>query len=124
MGLIEAYKALKDIKYRISNIDKPIEVVEVKKDSVMICRGDTCFELFEPVKLNNNQYIVPVVKWYGDGRKFKLMEKKYIALGDLNYYMNTSSFVDFADKLKKIKDVETDMIRLLNFFDFLHKKFL
>ena len=49
MGILEAYKALKDIKYRVSN-NKPLQIVEAKENHVMICKGDTCFEFFKPEK--------------------------------------------------------------------------
>ncbi len=52
------------------------------------------------------------------------MEKKYIALGDLNYYMNSSSFRDFADKVKKIKEVEEYQAGLSKLFDYLHQLFV
>ena len=122
MGILEAYKALKDIKYRASN-NKPLQIVEAKENHVMICRGDTCFEFFKPEKQGKN-YVVPVIKWNGNGSKFKSMEKKYIALSDLNYYTNSSSFRDFADKMKKIKEVEEDQARLLKLFDYLVQLFV
>jgi len=122
MGILEAYKALKDIKYRVSN-NKPLQIVEAKENHVMICRGDTCFEFFKPEKQGKN-YVVPVIKWNGNGSKFKSMEKKYIALSDLNYYTNSSSFRDFADKMKKIKEVEEDQARLLKLFDYLVQLFV
>ena len=122
MGILEAYKALKDIKYRVSN-NKPLQIVEAKENHVMICKGDTCFEFFKPEKQGKN-YVVPVVKWHGKGGEFRSMEKKYIALGDLNYYTNSSSFRDFADKVKKIKEVEEDQARLSKLFDYLHQIFV
>ena len=122
MGILEAYKALKDIKYRVSN-NKPLQIVEAKENHVMICKGDTCFEFFKPEKQGKN-YVVPVVKWHGKGGEFRSMEKKYIALSDLNYYTNSSSFRDFADKMKKIKEVEEDQARLSKLFDYLHQIFI
>jgi CRISPR/Cas system-associated protein Cas5 (RAMP superfamily) len=123
MGIIEAYKALKDIKYRVSTNNKPLQILEAKENHVMICKGDTCFELFKPEK-NGKSYIVPVIKWNGNGSKFKSMEKKYIPLSDLNYYMNSSSFKDFAEKVKQIKEVEEDQARLLKLFDYLNLMFI
>jgi CRISPR/Cas system-associated protein Cas5 (RAMP superfamily) len=123
MGIIEAYKALKDIKYRISTSNKPLQIIEAKENHVMICKGDVCFELFKPEK-NGKSYIVPVIKWNGNGSKFKSMEKKYIPLSDLNYYMNSSSFKDFAEKVKQIKEVEEDQARLLKLFDYLNLMFI
>ena len=123
MGILEAYKALKDIKYRASTNNKPLQIVEAKENHVMICKGDTCFEFFKPEK-QGRSYIVPVIKWHGNGSKFKSMEKKYIPLSDLNYYMNSSSFKDFADKVKQIKDVEEDISRLSKLFDYLHLQFI
>ena len=123
MGILEAYKALKDIKYRVSSNNKSLQIVEAKENHVMICKGDTCFEFFKPEKQGKN-YVVPVIKWNGNGSKFKSMEKKYIALSDLNYYMNSSSFRDFADKMKKIKEVEEDQARLSKLFDYLHQIFI
>ncbi len=89
----------------------------------MICKGDVCFELFKPEK-NGKSYIVPVIKWNGNGSKFERMEKKYIPLSDLNYYMNSSSFKDFAEKVKQIKEVEEDLARLLKLFDYLNLMFI
>ncbi len=89
----------------------------------MICKGDTCFEFFKPEKQGKN-YVVPVIKWNGKGGEFRSMEKKYIALGDLNYYMNSSSFRDFADKVKKIKEVEEYQAGLSKLFDYLHQLFV
>ncbi len=63
MGILEAYKALKDIKYRVGN-NKPLQIVEAKENHVMICKGDTCFEFFKPEKQGKN-YVVPVIKWNG-----------------------------------------------------------
>ena len=123
MGILEAYKALKDIKYRVSSNNKPLQIVEAKENHVMICRGDTCFEFFKPEK-QGKYYAVPVIKWNGNGSKFKSMEKKYITLSDLNYYTNSSSFKDFADKIKKIKEVEEDQARLLKLFDYLVQLFV
>ena len=122
MGILEAYKALKDIKYRASTSNKPLQIVEVKENHVMICKGDTCFEFFKPEK-QGKYYVVPVIKWRGNGNEFKSMEKKYIALSDLNYYMNSSSFRDFADKVKKIKEVEEYQSGLSKLFDYLHQMF-
>ena len=123
MGILEAYKALKDIKYRASTSNKPLQIVEAKENHVMICKGDICFEFFKPEK-QGKYYVVPVVKWHGKGGEFKSMEKKYIALSDLNYYTNSSSFRDFADKMKKIKEVEEDQARLSKLFDYLHQIFV
>jgi len=123
MGIIEAYKALKDIKYRISTSNKLLQIIEAKENHVMICKGDTCFEFFKPEK-NGKSYIVPVIKWNGNGSKFKSMEKKYIPLSDLNYYMNSSSFKDFAEKVKQIEEVEEDQARLLKLFDYLNLMFI
>jgi len=123
MGILEAYKALKDIKYRTSTSNKPLQIIEAKENHVMICKGDTCFEFFKPEKQGKN-YAVPVIKWNGNGSKFKSMEKKYIALSDLNYYTNSTSFRDFADKMKKIKEVEEDQARLLKLFDYLYQMFI
>jgi len=123
MGILEAYKALKDIKYRASTSNKPLQIVEAKENHVMICKGDTCFEFFKPEKQSKN-YVVPVIKWHGNGNEFKSMEKKYIALSDLNYYTNSTSFRDFADKMKKIKEVEEDQARLLKLFDYLYQMFI
>jgi len=123
MGILEAYKALKDIKYRVSSNNKSLQIVEAKENHVMICKGDTCFEFFKPEK-QDKYYAVPVIKWNGNGSKFKSMEKKYIALSDLNYYTNSSSFKDFADKMKKIKEVEEDQARLLKLFDYLVQLFV
>jgi len=123
MGILEAYKALKDIKYRTSTSNKPLQIVEAKENHVMICKGDTCFEFFKPEKQGKN-YVVPVIKWHGKGGEFKSMEKKYIALSDLNYYTNSTSFRDFADKMKKIKEVEEDQARLLKLFDYLYQMFI
>ena len=122
MGILEAYKALKDIKYRVSN-NKPLQIVEAKENHVMICKGDTCFEFFKPEKQGKN-YVVPVVKWHGKGGEFRSMEKKYIALSDLNYYTNSSSFRDFADKMKQIKEVEGYQSGLANLFEYLHRMFI
>ena len=122
MGILEAYKALKDIKYRVSN-NKPLQIVEAKENHVMICKGDTCFEFFKPEK-QGKYYAVPVIKWNGNGSKFKSMEKKYIALSDLNYDMNSSSFKDFADKMKKIKEVEEYQTKLSKLFDYLYQMFI
>jgi len=123
MGILEAYKALKDIKYRASTSNKPLQIVEAKENHVMICKGDICFEFFKPEK-QGKYYVVPVVKWHGKGGEFRSMEKKYIALSDLNYYTNSSSFRDFADKMKKIKEVEEDQARLSKLFDYLHQIFI
>jgi len=123
MGILEAYKALKDIKYRVSSNNKSLQIVETKENHVMICKGDTCFEFFKPEKQGKN-YVVPVIKWHGKGGEFKSMEKKYIALSDLNYYTNSTSFRDFADKMKKIKEVEEDQARLLKLFDYLYQMFI
>ena len=123
MGILEAYKALKDIKYRASTSNKPLQIVEAKENHVMICKGDICFEFFKPEK-QGKYYVVPVVKWHGKGGEFRSMEKKYIALSDLNYYTNSSSFRDFADKMKKIKEVEEDQARLSKLFDYLHQIFV
>ena len=123
MGILEAYKAIKDIKYRVSSNNKPLQIVEAKENHVMICKGDTCFEFFKPEKQGKN-YVVPVIKWRGNGSKFKSMEKKYIALSDLNYYTNSTSFRDFADKMKKIKEVEEDQARLSKLFDYLVQLFV
>jgi hypothetical protein len=123
MGILEAYKALKDIKYRVSSNNKSLQIVEAKENHVMICKGDTCFEFFKPEKQGKN-YVVPVIKWHGKGGEFKSMEKKYIALGDLNYYMNSSSFRDFADKMKKIKEVEEYQSGLSKLFDYLVQLFV
>ena len=70
MGIIEAYKALKDIKYRVSTNNKPLQILEAKENHVMICKGDTCFEISEP-EIRNNRYLVPIIKWRGNGSKFK-----------------------------------------------------
>jgi len=123
MGIIEAYKALKDISYRVSSQNKPLQVIDANENHAMICKGDTCFELFKPEKIDN-QYVVPVVKWRGINGKFKSMERKYIALTELYYYTNSVSFVDFVEKLKKIKEVENDLSRLQKFFDYLHLMFI
>ena len=123
MGILEAYKAIKDIKYRVSSSNKSLQIVEAKENHVMICKGDTCFEFFKPEKQGKN-YVVPVIKWHGKGGEFKSMEKKYIALSDLNYYTNSTSFRDFADKMKKIKEVEEDQARLLKLFDYLYQMFI
>ena len=123
MGILEAYKALKDIKYRVSSNHKSLQIVETKENHVMICKGDTCFEFFKPEKQSKN-YVVPVIKWHGKGGEFKSMEKKYIALSDLNYYTNSTSFRDFADKMKKIKEVEEDQARLSKLFDYLVQLFV
>ena len=123
MGLSEAYKALKDLKYRASTNNKSLQVLEAKENHVMVCKGDTCFEFFKPEKQGKN-HVVPVIKWNGNGSKFKSMEKKYIALSDLNYYTNSSSFRDFADKMKKIKEVEEDQARLLKLFNYLYQMFI
>jgi len=69
-------------------------------------------------------YVVPVIKWNGNGSKFKSMEKKYIALSDLNYYTNSTSFRDFADKMKQIKEVEGYQSGLANLFEYLHRMFI
>ena len=122
MGILEAYKALKDIKYRVSN-NKPLQIVEAKENHVMICKGDICFEFFKPEK-QGKYYVVPVIKWRGNGNEFKSMEKKYIALSDLNYYMNSSSFRDFADKVKKIKEVEEYQSGLSKLFGYLVQLFV
>ncbi len=122
MGILEAYKALKDIKYRVGN-NKPLQIVETKENHVMICKGETCFEFFKLEK-QGKYYVVPIIKWHGKGGEFKSMEKKYIALGDLNYYMNSSSFKDFAEKMKKIREVEEDQARLSKLFDYLHQLFV
>ncbi len=58
MGILEAYKALKDIKYRVGN-NKPLQIVETKENHVMICKGDTCFEFFKPEK-QGKYYVVPI----------------------------------------------------------------
>ena len=123
MGILEAYKALKDIRYRVSTGNKPLQIVEAKENHVMICKGDTCFEFFKPEK-QGKHYVVPVIKWNGNGSKFKSMEKKYIALSDLNYYTNSSSFKDFADKMKKIKEVEEYQSGLSRLFDYLSLMFI
>ena len=123
MGILEAYKALKDIKYRVSSNNKSLQIVEAKENHVMICKGDTCFEFFKPEK-QGKYYAVPVIKWHGKGGEFKSMEKKYIALGDLNYYTNSSSFRDFADKVKKIKEVEEYQSGLSKLFDYLYQMFI
>jgi len=123
MGLSEAYKALKDMRYRVSTNNKPLEILEAKENHVMICKGDMCFEFFKPEK-QGKYYIVPVINWSGNGSKFKSMAKKHIALSDLNYYMNSTSFKDFAEKMKKIKEVEEDQARLLKLFDYLYRMFI
>ena len=123
MGLSEAYKALKDIRYRASTNNKSLQVLEAKENHVMVCKGDTCFEFFKPEK-QGGYYVVPVIKWNGNGSKFKSMDKKYIALSDLNYYTNSTSFRDFADKMKQIKEVEGYQSGLANLFEYLHRMFI
>jgi hypothetical protein len=117
MGIIEAYKALKDIKYRVSTGNKPLQVIEADRNHVMICKGDTCFEFFRP-EIRNNRYIIPVIKWKGNGNKFKSMEKKYISVTDLNYYTNTGSFEDFVNEVKKVKEIEQFESNLYKLFDY------
>ena len=123
MGILEAYKAIKDIKYRVSSNNKPLQIVEAKENHVMICKGDICFEFFKPEK-QGKYYVVPVIKWRGKDGEFRSMEKKYIALSDLNYYMNSSSFRDFADKVKKIKEVEEYQSGLSKLFGYLVQLFV
>jgi hypothetical protein len=130
MGLIEAYKALKDISYRVSNSNKLVEVLTVDQDRVVICKGDTCFELQKPEQLGK-ELVIPVIKWSKPklmlrrrGDKFELMERKYIALSDLNHYMNTYDFREFTKRMKNIKEVETDISRLYKFFDYLYTMFI
>jgi len=123
MGITEAYKALKDIKHRLSDNGKTLEVMEAKENHVMVCKGGTCFEFFKPEK-QDKIYVVPVVKWQGSGSKFRSVEKKYIALADLNHYMNATSFRDFSEKVRKIKDVEEDERRLLKLYDYVMNLFI
>jgi len=88
----------------------------------MICKGDTCFEFFRP-EIRNNRYIIPVIKWKGNGSKFKSMEKKYISVTDLNYYTNTGSFEDFVNEVKKVKEIEQFESNLYKLFDYLSLMF-
>jgi hypothetical protein len=130
MGLIEAYKALKDISYRVSNSNKLVEVVTVDEGHVMICKGDTCFELQKPEQIGK-ELVIPVLKWSKPmlrlrrrGDKYEIMERKYITLSDLNYFMNTYDFRDFTKRMKNIKEVENDISRLYKFFDYLYTMFI
>ncbi|ALG97167.1 hypothetical protein AVT97_gp04 [Sulfolobales Virus YNP2] len=130
MGIVEAYKALKDISYRASNNTKLIEVVTVDEGHVMICKGDTCFELQKP-QLIDKELVIPVLKWSKPrltlrrrGDKYEIMERKYITLNDLNHFMNTYDFRDFVKRMKNIKEVETDISRLYKFFDYLYTLFI
>ena len=122
MGIIEAYKALKDIKYRVSTGNKPLQIFEVKDDHVMICKLDTCFEISKP-EIRNNSYVVPIIKWKGNGSKFKSIERKYISIIDLNYYTNTGSFEDFVNEVKKVKEIEQFESNLYKLFDYLSLMF-
>ena len=122
MGIIEAYKALKDIKYRVSTGNKSLQVLEAKDKYVMICKGDTCFEISEP-EIRGKNYVVPIIKWRGNGNKFRSVERKYISIMDLNYYTNTASFKDFTDKVKKLKEIEQFESDLYKFFDYLNLMF-
>jgi hypothetical protein len=122
MGIIEAYKALKDIKYRASTKDKPLQVIDANENHVLMCKGDTCFELFKP-EVRNNRYLIPIIKWHGNGTKFKSLERKYISVTDFNYYTNTVSFEDFVKRMKKIKEIENDLSTLSKFFDYLNLMF-
>jgi len=130
MGLVEAYKALKDISYRASNNTKLIEVVTVDEGHVMICKGDTCFELQKPEQIGK-ELVIPVLKWSKPrltlrrrGDKYGIMERKYITLNDLNHFMNTYDFRDFVKRMKNIKEVEPDITRLYKFFDYLYTMFI
>jgi hypothetical protein len=123
MGILEAYKALKDIKYRVSTNNKPLQIIEADENHVMICKGDICFELFKP-EIRNNHYVVPVIKWRGNGNKFKSMERKYISVTDFGYYTNTASFKEFADRVKKIKEVEQYESDISRLFDYLNLMFI
>jgi len=122
MGIIEAYKALKDIKYRASDEKKQLQIFDVNDNHVMMCKGETCFELFKP-EIRGNHYVVPIIKWRGNGSKFKSLEKKYITITDFNYYTNTGSFDEFVKKTKKIKEVESDILTLMRFFEYLNLLF-
>ncbi len=122
MGIIEAYKALKDIKYRVSTKDKSLQIIDANENHVLICKGDTCFELFKP-EIYDKRYVMPIVKWKGNGTKFKSLEKKYISVTDFNYYTNTVSFEDFVKRMKKIKELENDLLMLSKFFDYLNLMF-
>lgn len=126
MSLLDAYYAIKDIRYRLSSNNSPIEVMEAKQDYVLVCKGDICFEIQKPEKVNKT-YVVPVTKWErrGRGNKLKMsFERKYVPLADFNYYMNTTSFRDFTTKMKLVREVQEYENRLKAFFDYLYFKFI